>query len=344
MAELSSGSESPFWAPPEPPPAARRTTNGFAVAAFIFGILGGLLGLLFGIIALVQLRRPGQKGRGWAVTGLCLGVAWVVLIAVVLIDPPFAAKRDNNGQISARGSIALTDLKVGDCFDGIDGIEEDENTTHVTAVPCGQPHDAQVLAIETLPGGGYPGDQRVTQLAGQRCDAGVGKRLAQSRFAAKADLYYFQPTSTSWRLGDHTVQCVARGTLDKIDSFIVLPPLDPTKKEWDELRPGDCIKETSEELSLVVTIVSCSKPHAAQLVSRFTLPDGPWPGESTVDARGSAGCGDRLDSYFAEHPAPMAVDGITLTPNAETWSQGDRLVLCAVTAPKGKLTRSVMAR
>ncbi len=67
-----------------------------AVASLVLGIISipmcflfipGLLAVIFGIIALSQMRgRPGQAGRGQAIAGLILGGISLVfiLLAVVL--------------------------------------------------------------------------------------------------------------------------------------------------------------------------------------------------------------------------------------------------------------------
>ncbi|WP_230598320.1 DUF4190 domain-containing protein [Rhodococcoides fascians] len=55
----------------------------------MFGIIGGLLGVVFGHIALSQIKRTGEGGHGLAVAGLALGyiyvVFWFLLIVVASI-------------------------------------------------------------------------------------------------------------------------------------------------------------------------------------------------------------------------------------------------------------------
>lgn len=59
-------------------------TNTIAVLAFVFGVLGGILGVIFGHVALSQIRRTGQDGRGLAIAGLVLGYTNLVVWAVLL--------------------------------------------------------------------------------------------------------------------------------------------------------------------------------------------------------------------------------------------------------------------
>ncbi|UYN84876.1 MAG: DUF4190 domain-containing protein [Microcella sp.] len=60
-----------------PPPIIEPRTNTLALLSFIFCLLGGLLGIVFGHIALAQIRRTGENGRGLAIAGLVLGYSWL---------------------------------------------------------------------------------------------------------------------------------------------------------------------------------------------------------------------------------------------------------------------------
>lgn len=89
-------------APPPPPPVGwgsgsaqqvqRQTTNGFAVAALVLGIavlctgiLGGILAVVFGNVALSRIDESQgmEKGRGMAITGIVFGWIAIGLTAVV---------------------------------------------------------------------------------------------------------------------------------------------------------------------------------------------------------------------------------------------------------------------
>jgi hypothetical protein len=77
------------WAPYPPV----RSTNGFAIAALICGLvglvsygLGGVLGIVFGIVGLRQIRQDGQAGRGLAIAGIVVGAVTLALgMAVVAL-------------------------------------------------------------------------------------------------------------------------------------------------------------------------------------------------------------------------------------------------------------------
>ena len=75
--------------PGYPPPQAAVGTNGMAIASLVCSLLGWIcvigpiLGLIFGFIALGQIRRTGQGGRGMAIAGIVIGVVAIVLGIVV---------------------------------------------------------------------------------------------------------------------------------------------------------------------------------------------------------------------------------------------------------------------
>jgi hypothetical protein len=80
---------------PYPYPAYRsQSTNGLSIASLVLGILwlwwiGSVLALIFGYIALNQIKQRNESGRGMAVAGVVLGwigvgtfVLFVILVAV----------------------------------------------------------------------------------------------------------------------------------------------------------------------------------------------------------------------------------------------------------------------
>lgn len=75
-------------------------TNGFAIAALIASIvscgIGSVLGVIFGHIALNQMKRTGEGGRGLAIGGLVVGYLGI-LAMIVLIIALFAAS-DGSGE------------------------------------------------------------------------------------------------------------------------------------------------------------------------------------------------------------------------------------------------------
>jgi hypothetical protein len=58
------------------------------IASICNGIGGfaWLAGIILGIVGLVQIRRhPGQKGKGWAITGISLGILRICIVVVTIL-------------------------------------------------------------------------------------------------------------------------------------------------------------------------------------------------------------------------------------------------------------------
>jgi len=72
------------------PYATTGRTNGMAIASLVLGILwldwiGSALALIFGYVALGQIKRRQQKGRGLAIAGITLGWIGVALLVLVIV-------------------------------------------------------------------------------------------------------------------------------------------------------------------------------------------------------------------------------------------------------------------
>lgn len=87
-------------APPYMPP--RQTVAGFAVASMVLGILwiywiGSILAVIFGHIALSQIKRANgwKTGRGMAIAGVVLGWIGVVTLPLFIIAAIVTADEDD---------------------------------------------------------------------------------------------------------------------------------------------------------------------------------------------------------------------------------------------------------
>lgn len=66
-------------------PTTLAQTNTFAVVAVILAFLQPIAGIVFGHMALGQIKRNGDAGRGLALTGVIIGYVCVALILLALI-------------------------------------------------------------------------------------------------------------------------------------------------------------------------------------------------------------------------------------------------------------------
>jgi hypothetical protein len=67
-----------YQVPPPPQAQPRVGNNGFAVASLVLSLLWvfglcSLLAVIFGHIALSQIKKTGELGQGFAIAGLVLG-------------------------------------------------------------------------------------------------------------------------------------------------------------------------------------------------------------------------------------------------------------------------------
>nr|WP_313774288.1 DUF4190 domain-containing protein [Mycobacterium sp.] len=62
-----------------------KPTNGFAITALVTSLVLAPLGIVFGHLALRQIARTGENGRGLAIGGLVLGYLFTAIGAVWLI-------------------------------------------------------------------------------------------------------------------------------------------------------------------------------------------------------------------------------------------------------------------
>lgn len=60
-------------------------TNTLAIVTLIFGVLGGYLAIIFGHIAISQIKRTGERGGGMAIAGLVLGYLWLAATIIVVL-------------------------------------------------------------------------------------------------------------------------------------------------------------------------------------------------------------------------------------------------------------------
>lgn len=206
------------------PPDSREAggkTNGFAITALVTGILGctWFLGVIFGIIALNQIRRNGDRGRGMAIAGIVVGCLWVVgsLIGYFLVPSaptttPTGALPSATPTHTTPHSLEIGDIRPGQCFnDGTNGNNGKSSVEELTVVGCSDPHDAQAMATFTFQRGPWPGDAKLSKAAGAQCRKRTGRRVAHDPAHRILSLSWYLPTRESWGLtggGDRGVLCV----------------------------------------------------------------------------------------------------------------------------------------
>lgn len=105
------------------------------------------------------------------------------------------------------------------------------------------------------------------------------------------------------------------------------------------LRPGDCVNSGASGLAF--TLLSCAKPHEAEVFATFALTGSPWPGDATARQDAGNGCADRLAGYLKPELVNAGFAQEFVYPDQSAWQAGERTVVCEVSSPSGPLTGSV---
>jgi hypothetical protein len=214
----------PYGAYPEafaPPPGPdgrehRPGTNGLAIAALCCGIAGllpvaAVVGIVLGVVALNQLRRVVQNGRGMAVAGIVLGAVWLLgwgaLLAIGIASGSSGSGGTSPSPRQSGHQVSVADLKAGDCFDD-DSTGEDEEVGDVTVVPCTTAHTSQVITVFDLPAGSYPGKDKVVAAAEKGCRDKGDPLVREDRMDEVEPSFIYPSDAWTWS-ESRTIQCLA---------------------------------------------------------------------------------------------------------------------------------------
>jgi Domain of unknown function (DUF4190)/Septum formation len=208
-----------------PPPKAR--TNGFAITAFVLGLIGGtILGIIFGIISLVQIRRNGQRGRGLAIAGIVFSCIWLVIgVAIIAsgglsITPKGSAGGNSTGPIHSTRQINIYSLRPGDCFQNPPASQTTLGVTNVTAVPCTVAHNARAYAQFDATNASYPGSRALITEAQSGCQSRESV-LNKSAITSTMTLHFLYPLPNSWAAGRRTITCLVVGKTKDLTSSLM---------------------------------------------------------------------------------------------------------------------------
>lgn len=205
--------------PPVPPPGhpgmPRPTprTNGLAITSLVTGILCLVppLGLILGGVALGQIRRRGEQGKGLAVAGMVLSAVSTLLVALGFAAGGFQKAWDGLREVKdeVASSSSAFSLTKGDCFDEPGGSRQEKEVMRVKSVNCDDPHDAEVTGSFKLTGDTYPGVPAIEKQAEERCyELGEAYAMDTWSLPENAGAFYLHPTEQSWRtMKDRTVTC-----------------------------------------------------------------------------------------------------------------------------------------
>ncbi|WP_017581956.1 septum formation family protein [Nocardiopsis valliformis] len=118
-----------------------------------------------------------------------------------------------------------------------------------------------------------------------------------------------------------------------------------------DVEVGDCFNEEemfavpggeNEEVS-DVPLIDCAEPHNAEFFYAEDLPDGDFPGDTSVRRSAEEICeGSALDDFLGENVTESDIFIGSLQPNVETWDLlDDREILCYVVVDGDPVTGSL---
>lgn len=107
------------------------------------------------------------------------------------------------------------------------------------------------------------------------------------------------------------------------------------------VRVGDCLNDTEADEVVTVPIVPCDQEHDFEAYSSFQLADGGYPGEDAIFERGDAQCRADFAEFVGVDWEASELDFRYFYPTEESWSSGDREVLCLLFDPDGTVDASL---
>ncbi len=174
----------------------------------------------------------GPNGTGWqppdaggvdrtalvVVAGGCLLLVALVTAAMIagliVAGPQIAQQLRTIGERYASpapsGTVSVYDLGPGDCFD--EPSTAAETVDRLLARGCAEPHGAEVVSIEQVPGGpfaAYPGNSVVNRTADGVCTTAFKTYVGVTPERSDFDVTYYTVTEAGWADGDRSFDCIA---------------------------------------------------------------------------------------------------------------------------------------
>lgn len=206
-------SPQPLWGPPpgygQQPPGL----NGFALASLLVGLLClPPLGIVFAVVALVQIAKKREQGKALAIVGLVVSVVMtgVVALGADRLLTEVGNRLDSMGEFAdVEGELTDVDeMDAGDCFNVPGGdLMDDRPLIHKT--DCALPHHGEVTASLLLATDEVPESAAADRVSEDECwkaqDAYAMDTWALPPFA---EMFYYAPSRETWREGDRRLVCV----------------------------------------------------------------------------------------------------------------------------------------
>ena len=154
-----------------------------------------------------QPPPPQQQQRPWwqrATSLIRVGIVAVVGVSIVA-GWLGGARRDDSGAINDGGTLAATELRVGDCYNEPDG----DTFSEVSAAPCTEPHDSEVFHVSQLTSATFPTEDTILAAAESDCLPAFASYVGIDFQQSSLDIGYISPSQELWDDGDRSLVCTA---------------------------------------------------------------------------------------------------------------------------------------
>lgn len=145
---------------------------------------------------------PPDRGsrRRRVVVGVLLATVVGVVVAVAVVGVTFWQQTRELGEVDGPTSASTRQVRPGHC---VAELPADGTVADVTVVPCGEPHEAEVVGVMQLRQDSWPGQAAVDAQVARGCEMDTAQREAGFRAVI------WTPTQASWDQGDRRGVCLA---------------------------------------------------------------------------------------------------------------------------------------
>lgn len=128
----------------------------------------------------------------------------IIGLGVIAYNVATQADRDASGSIVDGGDIDAFTIRLGDCFNDVNGLgtEEAGEVSSLPGVPCTEPHDNEVYAVFDVSFDEFPGDEQMAETAFGQCLDRFAGFVGTDYESSMLDITAMYPSSQSWSLQD----------------------------------------------------------------------------------------------------------------------------------------------